>query len=291
MSCTDQVLFSRNAEIFVDIARTRSLSRTAENFGVSISAVSRQLADFEPSLSVELFDRARRPLVLTPEGRLLHGELLSLMKSAQAALKRVEAAGSLKPSLHLGLMESFAESAAPHLIVSLSSSVRSLVCLTGGADRLVELLRDGKVDIILSINPCFENSRLRRHLLLEEPSVIIFPKRAGVGISRSWTWGELAFCGLPLIKNYFASGGGRLESRHLTTHDLNFVSKLQTDNNALCIKMVAEGAGWVIIRPLTLLAHEYLLPELQIYASPDPGVRRKAQSLCTCRREGASGPF
>ena len=102
MSCTDQVLFSRNAEIFVDIARTRSLSRTAENFGVSISAVSRQLADFEPSLSVELFDRARRPLVLTPEGRLLHGELLSLMKSAQAALKRVEAAGSLKPSLRLG---------------------------------------------------------------------------------------------------------------------------------------------------------------------------------------------
>ena len=180
------------------------MSRTAENFGVSISAVSRQLADFEPSLSVELFDRARRPLVLTPEGRLLHGELLSLMKSAQAALKRVEAAGSLKPSLRLGLMESFAESAAPHLIVSLSSSVRSLVCLTGGADRLVELLRDGKVDIILSINPCFENSRLRRHLLLEEPSVIIFPKRAGVGISRSWTWGELAFCGLPLIKNYLA---------------------------------------------------------------------------------------
>ena len=42
------------------------------------------------------------------------------------------AAGSLKPSLRLGLMESFAESAAPHLIVSLSSSVRSLVCLTGG---------------------------------------------------------------------------------------------------------------------------------------------------------------
>lgn len=61
-----------------------------------------------------------------------------------------------------------------------------------------------------------------------------------------------------------------MESQHLTTHDLKLMGTIQTDNNGLRIKLVSDGKGWAIVRPLTLLQHEKLLSKLTIYSVPSP---------------------
>ncbi|MCP9625066.1 LysR family transcriptional regulator [Nocardia otitidiscaviarum] len=56
--------------LFFDIlARCRSLTEAAREFGVSVSAVSKRLAQIEARLGVALIQRTTRRLTLTPEGR------------------------------------------------------------------------------------------------------------------------------------------------------------------------------------------------------------------------------
>jgi len=56
--------------LFKEIAANRSMSRGAEHCGVSQSAASQQVQEVERRLGVALFDRSKRPLDLTPAGRL-----------------------------------------------------------------------------------------------------------------------------------------------------------------------------------------------------------------------------
>jgi LysR family transcriptional regulator, transcriptional activator of the cysJI operon len=56
--------------LFKEIAASRSMSKGAEHCGVSQSAASQHVQEVERRLGVTLFDRAKRPLDLTPAGRL-----------------------------------------------------------------------------------------------------------------------------------------------------------------------------------------------------------------------------
>lgn len=59
-----------NLKLFRDIVQTRSVSRGAEQNGISPSAASQHLQELERSLGTQLLDRSTRPLFVTPAGRL-----------------------------------------------------------------------------------------------------------------------------------------------------------------------------------------------------------------------------
>src|SRR5215813_12027656 len=56
--------------LFREIANTRSLSRGAEHCGISQSAATQHVQEVERRLGVTLLDRSRRPLELTPAGKI-----------------------------------------------------------------------------------------------------------------------------------------------------------------------------------------------------------------------------
>ena len=58
----------RNVEIFCDIAAHRSFSKAATGRNISQPAVSQALQQLEEDLGVELVDRSKRPIDLTPAG-------------------------------------------------------------------------------------------------------------------------------------------------------------------------------------------------------------------------------
>jgi DNA-binding transcriptional LysR family regulator len=65
----EPVSFS-DLKLFREIAVTRSMSRGAAHCGVSQSAASQHVQEVERRLGLPVFDRARRPLELTPAGKL-----------------------------------------------------------------------------------------------------------------------------------------------------------------------------------------------------------------------------
>lgn len=79
-------------QIFRDVARTKSISRSARIHGVSQSAVSQRLAELEHRFSLSLVDRSRRPLRLTEAGTLFAEfcrDVLRRREELDAALERL----------------------------------------------------------------------------------------------------------------------------------------------------------------------------------------------------------
>ena len=54
---------------FVSAAENRSITRAAEQFDISQTAVTQQIQLLEQTLGCALFDRSTRPITLTPAGR------------------------------------------------------------------------------------------------------------------------------------------------------------------------------------------------------------------------------
>jgi DNA-binding transcriptional LysR family regulator len=59
-------------KIFCDVVRWSSFSRGAEENGISQSSASQAVHQLEARLGVKLIDRSKRPLVLTPEGKVYY---------------------------------------------------------------------------------------------------------------------------------------------------------------------------------------------------------------------------
>jgi len=57
-------------KLFREIAATRSMSKGAAHCGVSQSAASQHVQEVERRLGLTVFDRTKRPLVLTEAGKL-----------------------------------------------------------------------------------------------------------------------------------------------------------------------------------------------------------------------------
>jgi DNA-binding transcriptional LysR family regulator len=71
---------------FVEVARNRSFTRAAANFGVSPTALSKSLQRLENALGVRLLNRTTRAVQLTAEGALLFDQIAPAMTAIGQAL-------------------------------------------------------------------------------------------------------------------------------------------------------------------------------------------------------------
>lgn len=74
----------RRARTFVTVAELGTVSKAALHLRVAQPALSRQISDLEHELSLQLFDRIGRRLVLTSEGEQLLGDCRTLLNYAGA---------------------------------------------------------------------------------------------------------------------------------------------------------------------------------------------------------------
>ncbi|OZI66151.1 LysR family transcriptional regulator [Bordetella genomosp. 4] len=71
--------------VFVQVAKQRSISRTAEQTGMPASTVSRRLSMLEERLGVQLLSRTTRRILLTEAGKLYYEHCHQLIEQAQDA--------------------------------------------------------------------------------------------------------------------------------------------------------------------------------------------------------------
>lgn len=83
------------AETFVRIVEAGSYSAAGRSLGLSVPAVSRQVAALEADLGATLLVRTTRSLRLTDEGRRFHEHAVRLVREADAARASVRPAGAL----------------------------------------------------------------------------------------------------------------------------------------------------------------------------------------------------
>jgi DNA-binding transcriptional LysR family regulator len=78
-------------QIFCDVVRWASFSRGAAENGISQSSASQAVHQLEVRLGVKLIDRSKRPLVLTPHGKIYYEGCKDLVGRYQELENRVKA--------------------------------------------------------------------------------------------------------------------------------------------------------------------------------------------------------
>lgn len=225
------------------VRETGTVTRAAEQLGLSQPAVSRLIAALETELGFVVFERSRKRLVLSERGRQFLDEAQSAMRSmARLAVLAGELrrgshgllrVGAIAP-LALGLV---ARAVALHTRKTPNVTIEIEVL---GRQSQLEELRAGRIDIALAAMP-FSGAGLRVEPILEADAVCLL--RADHPLARRSVLGPADLADEALVL-------GRPESivrQRLddTFRQVNLVQRVASvvDNTPLVMALVASGVG------------------------------------------------
>lgn len=107
----------RQLRYFVAVAEREHISEAAENLHVAQSAVSRQIANLEEELGIELFERVGRNVKLTPIGRTFLEHTVAALQAIDFAKRQVdEYLNPEKGTIKIGFPTSLASFLLPTVI-------------------------------------------------------------------------------------------------------------------------------------------------------------------------------
>ena len=175
---------------FWNVAKTGSITRTAEKLHLTPQTISGQLAEFERNLGVDLFRRTGKRFELTTAGEmaLSHADDLFQIGNELEQLLR-HGVNSSEQSFRIGIADAVPRSLAYQLlapVISLPVPVR-LVCHEDKLDRLFAELAIHKLDLVIADQP--------------------LPSELGVkGYNHELGRCSVTFCAVPELAERYAPG-------------------------------------------------------------------------------------
>jgi len=238
--------------VFVATAQDCNMSRAARRLDISQSAVSQTIRLLEENFGAPLLNRSARPLTLTPagiallnRGRVLLDEALNLRGAV------IEASRGIKPSLRIGLVDSFAATCGTPLVQQLLRGTAQLSVRTGLTPSLGEALARRELDLVIS-SRSLDLDGMANHALMSERFFVIAPK-GSTPVCRSVADIKALMRSLPIVRFNQQSHLGEQVERTLRRVGLNPPRRLEVDTADTLASMVAGGIGWAVTTPLCLL--------------------------------------
>lgn len=237
---------------FLIVAYERSMSKAAERLGVTQSAISQAVRLLEDDIGLPLLNRSVRPLTLTPAGVALFDRGKVLVEEAinlRGAV--IEASGGIKPSLRIGMVDSFAATCGTAVVQKLLLDTAQLAVRSGLSPALGEALIHREVDMTISTRPS-ELDNVVNHPLMSEKFLLIVPPDSKP-VCRSVADIALLARTLPIVR--FSQRGYTAEQIEVALRRLkmNLPNRLEVETADILTATVAGGIGWAVTTPLCLL--------------------------------------
>jgi DNA-binding transcriptional LysR family regulator len=249
----------RHLRTFVTVADQGTVSRASAHLGVAQPALSRQIKDLEMELGIRLFDRVRRRLVLTSEGRQLLSECrhavgsLGSIKERAVLLRRPDA-GILNvaatPQTIDGVISRFLAGYAkhrPNLRVQLNEAF--------GAE-LLALLERGEAHVVITTGGAIAAANHQFDILWLPPLefVAVCSLAADVKIAQSMDVRDLGSHPLLLLNKDFAVRGAFDAACRVAEFKPQVFFESATPHTLLAL---AEAGHGIAIVPSVLPTHRY----------------------------------
>lgn len=184
----------REMRAFLALERWRNFSEAARELSVSQPSLSRAIAALERHLGHRLFERASRPLELTPEGTAFR-EMASKITLAHARELRHfdRVSGGAAGSATIAAIPSVAAIVLPKIV---SAFVRTHPDATirirdAPADEVADLLLGAEADIAISLPPVARDGIARRPLTADEFQLVCDKNHEASAIEAP-TWADAA---------------------------------------------------------------------------------------------------
>jgi DNA-binding transcriptional LysR family regulator len=242
-------LTTRSLEVFVSVARAGTMSAAAEQLGMTQPAVSQLVGQMETALDVQLFDRSKRPLVLT-----LHGAaLLEPARAIVSGIERFEQAlqwdrGGQMPLLRIGMLNSFAETIGPSVFTELRRGAAQLTIGSGFSATRMRAVADRELDFVITSDESPLLPGVTMAPILTEPFLIVAPESYKGDLRSIKTLSEtldlIRFGRDPFMHSRF--------DQTLRAWGISPTHHYHLDTHAAVLEMVASGMGWTILPPLAV---------------------------------------
>ncbi len=257
----------RDLKTFLAIVESGSFARAALAVRRTQSAVTVQMKALEDELGFVLFDRSKRPPVLTDAGRVFAPKAAEAV-SAYDRLFQDPTGAVLEGQLRLGVVPSVITGIMPLALVAIRTKFPSLhVKLTMGLSAdLVERVRQGQLDAAIVSDLVQGGSELQWSPLMREPLVLIAPVEAA---RRS---AEDLVTSYPFIRYTRQAWVGQLIDDFLKRRRLRVTEAMTLDTLEAITAMVHHGLG-VSIVPLRSFGDPFPLPVRQVSFSGPPTYR------------------
>lgn len=176
----------RTLRYFLAVAREENMTEAANVLHVTQPTLSRQIADLERELGVELFERTNRSCILTSDGMRLRQraeEIISLVEQTEGELADREL--GIAGNIRIGAGETRAMQVVLGAFADIRRDYPGVTCelYTGNADAVEERLERGLLDFALVIEPV----NLEKYEWIRMPNA----NRVGLAVSADGPWGAL----------------------------------------------------------------------------------------------------
>lgn len=138
---------------FIAVAEYKSFTKAANQFYISQTAITQQIHVLEEQMNVTLFDRSRRPVALTPAGRVFLNDAKAILERMNVAMgKALEASTGLEETLRIGYTKGYEQSNLSKVIRDFHRDYPGILCACyrGDTEMLAAGLLNNDYDIIFT---------------------------------------------------------------------------------------------------------------------------------------------
>lgn len=233
------------------IADRGSFAEAGSAIGLSLSAVSMQMRALKDELGTTIFDRTRRPPILTEAGlAFTHRarQLIAHWESMSDALKR-EATGAL---LKLGTVHTCVSGVLPGALKLMQQQGHRIDfhVTTGLTHELEKALYHRQLDLALVTEPEEMRPELQFKPFMDE-SLVVITHRTNKGETD-----KAVLESTPYVRFNRAARVGNLIDKEIARRRISVKSVMEIDNLEGVVAMVAHGLGTSIV-PMRATRNEF----------------------------------
>lgn len=241
---------------FCALAREQHFGRAADACSVTQPALSMQIQELEATLGIDLVERTRAGVKLTPKGAEVAARAQRLINDARDLVDYARnSEGVLSGVLRLGLIPSVAPYLLPPLLPLLRTNYPDLELHVRETqtEQLLHELVEGKLDVVLLALPV-KNADIETLALFEDRFLLAVPKSQNMS-GRVRATRELVEEGRLLL----LEEGHCLRDQALTYCSLQQVSSVNTfgaSSLSTIVEMVSAGLGITLLPEISLPVEE-----------------------------------
>ncbi|MDE8565044.1 LysR family transcriptional regulator [Anoxybacillus rupiensis] len=169
----------RQLKYFVEVAKREHVSETAEVLHVAQSAISRQIANLEAELGVQLFERDGRNVRLTPVGRYFLPHAETVLRAVDHAKQQIdEYLDPEQGTIKIGFPSSLASHTMPMVISAFKERHPNVKFhLRQGSYRfLIEAVKKREIDLAFLGPVPPEEKGIKKEILFIESFAVLLPQ-------------------------------------------------------------------------------------------------------------------
>lgn len=230
---------------FLAVAQKRNITKAAQELLISQPTLSKQLADLEDELGVQLFIRGHRQITLTDEGEYLQTRAREITQLAEQTALNIKGQEVISGTISIGAGESIAIERIMRVLSEIIKDYSDVKVrlISGNADEMETALQHGSIDFaVLMANRSLDNYH---HLQIPESDRWGLVMRKDDSLANKAEISPEDLADLPLLmseqaieEHRFQSWWGNLDRKMniIGTYSLVFNAQL----------MVAQGSAYLV---------------------------------------------